>query len=310
MTKESVCAVIVTFNRRSVLDDCLSSLLGTDRQPDKIVVIDNASTDGSADFVRQKFPQVQIVQLEKNTGCAGGFKAGIRAALLSGCALIWLMDDDHVSRPDTLLRFLEAAAENSDYEVFGCVLHSPKEENTLTSRFVIEDRLCCTYEELFSAAPVDGLIRQAPTAYNGVLYRAEVLRKIGLPDERLFIRGDDLDYWLRLEKAKVRSVIVLAARMSHPAMHHHEFPVAPFLRIGLTAHCTDSPLKNYCLFRNRAFCFKKHRRYRTLILDLLRYPLFFLINRRVDVSGLMFWFRAYLHGLLGVFGRERRFLSA
>lgn len=309
MPSPSVCAVVVTFNRKNILIDCLFSLIRAERQPDKIVVVDNASTDGTADLVRQTFPQIFIVQLAENTGCAGGFKAGIAAALLSGCALIWLMDDDHVGRPDTLLRLSEAA-EYSDYGVFGCVLLSPADERTLTSRFVVAGRLCCTYQELLSASPSDGFIRQTPTPFNGVLYRSDVLRRIGLPDERLFIRGDELDYWLRLQQANIGAVIVVAARMSHPSMFHHEFSVAPFLPIRLTAHYTESLLKNYCLFRNRAFCFKKYKRYRTLIIDIPRYVLFFVVNRRADIRGLAFWVKAYLHGLLGIFGYERRYLSA
>ena len=309
MSSPSVCAVIVTFNRKRVLVDCLSALIAGVRQPDKIVVVDNASTDGTANLVREKFPGVLVVRLGENRGCAGGFKAGIQAALLSGCSLIWLMDDDHVARPDTLLRLSEAAR-NNGYGVFGCVLTSPNDENTLTSRFVLGGRWCFTYQELLSAAPLEGLIRQIPTPFNGVLYRSEVLERIGLPDERLFIRGDELDYWLRLQKANIAGAIVVAARICHPAMFHHEFPVAPFLRIRLSAHCTESALKNYCLFRNRAFCFKKHRRYRALLIDIPRYVLFFLVNRRVDIRGLIFWVRAYMHGLLGIFGYERRFLSA
>lgn len=305
---QSVCAVIVTFNRKQQLYACLASLLQAERIPEALIVIDNASTDGTPDFVQQEFPGVQLICLATNTGCAGGFKAGISAALESSHDFIWLMDDDHTAESDALARLLEAA-KRTDFDAYGPVLLSPGTSDTLTTRHFAGAHLCQSYADLTCALGPDALIRQFPTPFNGVLYRSDALRTLGLPDGRLFIRGDDLDYWLRMQEKGLRAVIVVAARMRHPSMFHQDFVVLQTAGFTFTAHYTGEMLKDYCLFRNRAYCFKKYGSYRILGLDVLRYVLFFLVTRRADFSGLFLWTRAYVHGLIGRFGYERRFLG-
>ena len=305
---QSVCAVIVTFNRKQELRACLASLMRAERTPETLIVVDNASTDGTPDFVRHEFPDVQLIRLPANTGGAGGFKAGITAALQSGHGFIWLMDDDHTAEPGTLARLLETA-ERTPGDAFGPVLLSPDNSDMLTTSYFARGRVCRSYSELTSALGSDTLIRQFPTPFNGVLYRSDALRTLGLPDARLFIRGDDLDYWLRMQEEGLDAVVVSTARMHHPSMFHHDFVILRAAGFILTAHYTGENLKDYCLFRNRAYCFKKYRSYRILGLDVLRYILFFVITRRADFRGLFFWARAYVHGLIGRFGYERRFLA-
>lgn len=305
----SVCAVVVTFNRKQLLGACLTSLLQAQRTPQTIIVVDNASTDGTSDFVEHEFPNVQLIRLAANTGGAGGFKAGIAAALKSGHDFVWLMDDDHTAEPDTLARLLEAAR-TTVFDAFGPVLLCPGDADTLATPYFAGGRLRYFYRDLTRELGPDGFIHRFPTPFNGVLYRSGALRILGLPDDRLFIRGDDLDYWLRMHAERLDACIVVAARMHHPSMFQQDFVVLDAAGFTLTAHYTGEILKDYCLFRNRAYCFKKYGSYRILLLDIIRYLLFFLITRRADFSGLFLWARAYTHGLIGRFGYERRFLRA
>ena len=75
-----------------------------------MVVVDNASTDGTADAVAGAHPDVQLLRLDHNTGGAGGFAAGIAAALADDAELIWLMDDDTVPEAGALDELLAARA--------------------------------------------------------------------------------------------------------------------------------------------------------------------------------------------------------
>lgn len=102
-----VVAVVVTYNRRDLLLESLAALDAQARRPDAVVVVDNASTDGTAAAVRAR-GGVELHQLERNTGGAGGFAYGIAAALRAGAQLIWLMDDDTVPEPDALAALLDA----------------------------------------------------------------------------------------------------------------------------------------------------------------------------------------------------------
>src|SRR5262249_14986996 len=103
-----VTAVVVTYNRRDLLLESLAAVLAQNRAPDSVIVVDNASADGTADAVRKAFPGVQLAELARNSGGAGGFAAGLALALAGAADLIWLMDDDTVPEPGALAALLAA----------------------------------------------------------------------------------------------------------------------------------------------------------------------------------------------------------
>ena len=100
---------MVTWNRRDLLLESLAAVLGQDRPPDAVIVVDNASTDGTGDAVRAGFPAVRLATLAQNTGGAGGFAYGLALALADGADLVWLMDDDTVPEPGALRALLAGA---------------------------------------------------------------------------------------------------------------------------------------------------------------------------------------------------------
>ena len=103
-----VAAVVVTYNRRDLLLESLAAVLAQTRAPDKVIVVDNASEDGTAAAVRDQFPSVHLAELRRNSGGAGGFAGGMALALADGADLIWLMDDDTVPEPGALSALLSA----------------------------------------------------------------------------------------------------------------------------------------------------------------------------------------------------------
>src|SRR4051812_35207484 len=82
----TTCAVVVTYNRKALLTECLQALGAQTRAPDEILVVDNASTDGTAAMVREHFPDVRLEALDTNRGGAGGFHHGLDAAHRRGHA--------------------------------------------------------------------------------------------------------------------------------------------------------------------------------------------------------------------------------
>jgi rhamnopyranosyl-N-acetylglucosaminyl-diphospho-decaprenol beta-1,3/1,4-galactofuranosyltransferase len=105
-----VTAVVVTWNRRELLLEALAALAAQDRVPDAVIVVDNASTDGTAQAVRDAFPKVTLARLARNTGGAGGFAYGLDRAQRTGADLVWLMDDDTIPEPGALAALLDARA--------------------------------------------------------------------------------------------------------------------------------------------------------------------------------------------------------
>jgi GT2 family glycosyltransferase len=111
LSKQSpVCVVIVTFNRKALLLEALSAVYGQTVQPAAVLVVDNASTDGThkaleeAGFTHRD--GFEHVILERNIGGAGGFKEGVRRAV--GYPWVWLMDDDTIPASDALEVMLDS----------------------------------------------------------------------------------------------------------------------------------------------------------------------------------------------------------
>src|SRR3954466_11680448 len=89
----SVCAVVVTYNRRNLLARCLDHLERQSHPPDRILVVDNASTDGTAELLAAR-DGIEVMRMRENRGGAGGFERGLEHAYAGGYEWIWLLDDD------------------------------------------------------------------------------------------------------------------------------------------------------------------------------------------------------------------------
>jgi rhamnopyranosyl-N-acetylglucosaminyl-diphospho-decaprenol beta-1,3/1,4-galactofuranosyltransferase len=105
-TDGSVCAIVVTRNRRELLAQCLRSLSEQQRPVQQVVVVDNASEDGTEEMVRREFPDVHLLRSEENIGGAGGFHRGLAWAHEQGHEWLWVMDDDTFPQPETLQALL------------------------------------------------------------------------------------------------------------------------------------------------------------------------------------------------------------
>ncbi len=106
---KKVIAVVVTYNRKELLKECIEALINQDYKNCEILIVDNASTDGTKEFIEKYIKDSKIIY--KNTGSnlggAGGFNYGIRKACELGCDFVWVMDDDWIVKKDTLTKLLD-----------------------------------------------------------------------------------------------------------------------------------------------------------------------------------------------------------
>ncbi|MCQ1999167.1 glycosyltransferase [Arthrobacter zhaoxinii] len=189
--------VITTFNRSGYLAGLLKSVAALDPAPAAVIAVDNASTDATPQVLeaaRAGFPvPLTVLRLETNTGGAGGFAAGVQAALDSGAQWLWLMDDDVEVIPDAV------AALRKWTGSYDCI-HGRRFDET-GAPFFWQHRFV---PFLGVHLPVRGnVFRDSPVfetnvgCFEGMLISAAQVRRIGLPDARYFINGDDLMYgWL------------------------------------------------------------------------------------------------------------------
>jgi len=115
--KKRVAAIIVTYNRRDLLLRCIESIKNQSLAPDLIIIVDNASTDGTLQFLKQQVvvggDNIKIIELNENLGGAGGFCVGIATALELNFDWVWLMDDDGYAEIDCLEKLLHGAIEKN-----------------------------------------------------------------------------------------------------------------------------------------------------------------------------------------------------
>ncbi|MBK6511087.1 MAG: glycosyltransferase [Haliea sp.] len=118
---EQIATVVVTFNRRALLETCLLAIASQSRPPDRVFVIDNASTDGTGSWLGEwlpvHMPHASVVLMAENEGGAGGFARGLSDAINGGADWVWMMDDDARPHPSALEELLLVA--NDPKNVYG-----------------------------------------------------------------------------------------------------------------------------------------------------------------------------------------------
>ena len=198
-TPERVVAVLVAYNRRDLLQDALDALADQDRPVDAICVVDNASTDDSSAVARAHRAAPEVVRLERNTGGAGGFAAGMAHALESmGADLVWLMDDDTIPTPSALRELLDACERYpGTVEVAGSrvVWVDGRDHPMNTPR-----RRPGASADAVQAAAAVGAVPVRSSSFVSMLVRADAVRVHGLPVADYFIWNDDFEYSCRLLK--------------------------------------------------------------------------------------------------------------
>lgn len=206
----SVAAVVVSFNRLDYLKKCLAALECQTRPLDEIIVVENGSTDGSADYVRQYHPDITLFETGANLGGAGGFAWGVEIALAHGHDAAWLMDDDAEPQPGALLP-LVAAMQTSPRPGFAAAL---VEDDRGTVNPHNLPAISSDPHAQLKAQKIGG-VALSHASFVGVLVDLEIAARMPLPYADFFIWFDDVEYTKRLEKASF-GVYVMSSRMIHP----------------------------------------------------------------------------------------------
>ncbi len=203
--RSGAAVVVVTFNRADLLARMLDGLAAQTVAPDEVIVVDNASTDHTAEVLagRTDLP-LTVLSMTENLGGAGGFHAGTRAAHQAGHQRIWLMDDDVVPAPDCLEVLLArpepclmAVREDLD----GALVEKAAVRFDLDNPLAIRPKRSSVDSVYASRAAMPPTVPVENVAFEGFMVSREVVDAIGLPDPSFFIFYDDVDYALRARRA-------------------------------------------------------------------------------------------------------------
>lgn len=295
---------MVTYNRRELVARLLPAIGAGQVRPDEVVVVDNASTDGTADLVssRDWDVPVHLVAMSENTGGAGGFRTGVRTAIARGAELIWLMDDDGVPAPDCLGLLLPRMAE---HDFVGPIVVDQDDPSRLVFPIRVPggSAVLHTTDEV-TRRSVAGLLPDVVIPFNGVLLARSLVEAIGEPRAEFFIWGDDVEYLWRAQRAGARIATVVAARFAHPSVGELGTPTL----FGQTYNHSPSDLKAYCMARNN-WVNLRHYRGRPQALAFLAKTVWFYTVTHPDLARLRLMWRGIRAGMRNDFSGHRRYLS-
>lgn len=287
---QQVVAVVVTMRRPRELAALLASLASQDHPAGAVIVVENGADPETADVVA-RHPSARHVRSQANLGGAGGFALGILLALADGATHVWLMDDDGRPEDATCLDGLLAACDRYDADVVSPVIVDIERPSRLAFPYFIGGKRLTRTDEVANHPAIWNFAH----LFNGALVRASAFARFGVPDYRLFLRGDEVDFLHRVRRGGGRLVSVGDVRFRHPS---GESETLPILNGRLNAIVPQGELKRFYFFRNRGYLLKRHRLVRQAVSDLVRYPWYFLVSRRGDWRGLLEWGRLSLRGLL------------
>lgn len=192
----SIAAVVVTYNRKSLLKESIECLLKQKPTVPSVLIIDNHSTDGTRELLQDNIVQGEIVYFDtgSNLGGAGGFAYGIRKAAELGYDYIWVMDDDCMPTETALEELLKANRE----------VHHPY--GFLSSKVLWKDGTLCTMnlQRDTITHTIDHLeerIRPVVMAsFVSLFLPTAIVREMGLPIKEFFIWTDDWEYTRRISR--------------------------------------------------------------------------------------------------------------
>ena len=205
--------VIPNWNGRQVIGDCLAALREQTIGDLEVVVVDNASTDGSIEFIRVNYPEVIAIPLPLNYGFAGGVNEGIKS---STGEFVALLNNDAVPDPRWAEELL-AAMEHADIAASLMVLRENPELVDSRGEFLSKWGLPYRdgHGEKVSDAPSDGYPEIFAASGGACIYRRAILSDIGMFDRQYFAYLEDVDICFRARLAGYRVVLAPRARVLH-----------------------------------------------------------------------------------------------
>lgn len=208
--KKNVLALVVTYNRKDLLLECVDALLKQDL-PCDVLVIDNASTDGTQEALSSfvSSGQIDYINTGENLGGAGGFNFALKEGASRDYDYFWLMDDDTIAHPDTLQEFMNAA--NALDNQFGYLSSFAKFTDGKPCQMNLQDVSEDWYEGIEA---YNGLVKIERATFVSFFIKKETVIKYGLPIKEFFIWVDDTEYSLRIAK-DLPSYLVQSSQITH-----------------------------------------------------------------------------------------------
>lgn len=299
MQNLSIASITVAHNGETLLPHHLDALFGQTHQISELIVVNNASSDGTLQLLARRYPQITVLDLPSNTGVGGAYTAALDYAIREkGHDWVWLFDQDSVPNSDALKRLLQALdylkadasrlailAPVCIYENTGRIHPSLIWKNGWRKAVIRED---VTY--------VDAVIS------SGSLLRAKAIRQAGPPRADFFIDFVDLEHCLRLRSNGYKIAVIRDAILRHALGSPRLLQIGPFSRVW----ADHVPWREYYKARNEVFTIWTH--YPSLaskfsvVRRLVRHALGILLFGREKLACLKMMYLGVMDGRTGRLG--------
>lgn len=246
-----VVAVVVTYNRKELLRKNLMSLLNQEEYSVDIIIVDNASNDGTKEMIINEFniPQIIYRNTGANLGGAGGFQYGIRVAMNEprgySYDYVWIMDDDTIPYSDSLKELLVANKKlNGNWGWLSSVA------------YWIDGNICkmnIQKKNIFMHVKKKEYAKEiAPVkmcSFVSLLVKTDIIRKVGLPIGEYFIWTDDYEFTGRISK-KYPCYMITKSKVIH-AMKTH-------IRVNFARDDVSRIDRYHYIYRNDVHCYSQY----------------------------------------------------
>ena len=239
-----IAAIVVTFNRKEFLLRNIAALQQQDCPALDILVIDNASTDGTKEAVAPFADAgvVRYINTGANLGGAGGFNFGMRVAAEAGYDYLWIMDDDCIPDPGALSALLDADKQlNGNYGFLSSIAYW--RDGTPCNMNVQKTGLQSKIEDYTSP-----LVPVIMATFVSAFFPLERVREVGLPIKEFFIWSDDLEYTRRLS-LRYPCYAVNGSRVLHD-MHSND-------KVNIATDTVDRLPRYQYLYRNEVYVYRR-----------------------------------------------------
>ena len=229
-TRERVAANVVTYNRKFLLGECLDALLNQTYPLDAVFIIDNASTDGTPEYLMERgfidallhprkepleavkrIPlslhpdrriEIHYVRMHENTGSSGGQYEGVKRGYEQGFDRLWLMDDDAEATNDCLEILIREASKNGFWAVCPLIVGSPSEKVQFNHHKILRRSIFLNEEKIDTWEDIlkKGVVRIDANAFVGPLIHREVISSVGFPNKDFFMWVDDKEFTYRISR--------------------------------------------------------------------------------------------------------------
>lgn len=327
----SVCAVVVTYNRKDLLIKCIDCLFNQSLKPNAIYIVDNNSTDKTPELLYEKsiinqLPPlnneeiwisdnlnegilIKYMKLPSNIGGAGGFYHGVKQAYVDEYDWIWIMDDDAFATKECLKGL-------SDY------YHLEDTVALASLKVDLDDNILYHHRGYFNfkkGLPIQKHITKQDTlcdvkdidmvSFVGLLVKRSAVEKIGFPKKEFFIHTDDLEYCIRLRQVgKIK--LINKSIIKHAEGSLKGTFSKRFLFFNVDRRPYDKLWINYYMQRNLIWLGRKYSKnklslYLTIVKNLILTIIGIILFDDHKLKRITFFINAYYDGFNSIFDNDK-----